>query len=994
MPINSKHREFISRNISDNVIHELQSVVDNEGEGGVISAEAITRRIEAINSVLENKAHQTIPEAEENVGYCDVNDILTRFYECLQHECPQNFTKKEAQDFLKVQQENLTKVAAGQPTESLPVGFVTSAGDNEFSIETLGGANLSGKKYGLLGVCVADTRGEQISAEEIKTEIKNSLESVKFALELKRKALLKLSENGVDADVVKICELILRSDNAADPKSLTRENLGIINGIIKNRSSTEINFFNAIKDLNPAFESLFPKESVAEEELEEDKLDLAYGISVSLGGGIYSEDWDNLKARLLHDSDERKKFYNIVQAQPIFDPSEIIFELDVLKAVRNSLASKTSAVNAANKKSKKGKTNAASLVEDVSETTYEELVAAVVSNPNIFVQLQKALLSANNNKGEFNIGIDESSQLLSQMASQLGRNIATLDEELNKPLLSKISNPRSFKNDEFTDHDAASYSEHIFLDKYPQASVFADYSTTGIVQGANILSDKMADTLGNGKWGFFHYSNGGHWRLVVVSPQREVICLDSIGSGDKGKVPSYIETDITNAFNKAKLSFKGQIKYYGLETQRGVQCGLHSCLAMEEVIRSIIESNKNTLLDAEKSYKLKAQRVISDYQMPPSKEINNRDLILLNGAKEHISDPELNAILSSVVSAKKFTSEEGRRFNRLQKKLSESLRSEVNGYSFGVLDIIKKAENSKDPIREKLTDKRIVESRIGAASMQLDDFLVECLGMYQEAETIKKFQEKSANKILPKFSDYSAKFLPQQAANSGIQNSNSSASNQISLDKSWKFSEKTHAITTHSKPNAKIKVRSVEPVLSNDKSVWINSDRGNKFRVIEGVYGQNGANIQIEIGRTFIGILQKIAKEVGEKLGSKFSKDQVLAIIDAAKERGGVSNKVNADDKYLSKEELEKTKHQLGKIKDVAPEVAKYFSGRFQQECEKCGIYTGQEGEGAKMVGLRLTFIPDDVVDFMKNNKLENRISVANEMEQRVSKIQSKVQMR
>ena len=34
---------------------------------------------------------------------------------------------------------------------------------------------------------------------------------------------------------------------------------------------------------------------------------------------------------------------------------------------------------------------------------------------------------------------------------------------------------------------------------------------------------------------------------------------------------------------------------------------------------------------------------------------------------------------------------------------------------------------------------------------------------------------------------------------------------------------------------------------------------------------------------------------------------------------------------------------------------------KFRKECEACGIYSGRKG--GKSVGLRLTFIPDDVVE-------------------------------
>ena len=87
----------------------------------------------------------------------------------------------------------------------------------------------------------------------------------------------------------------------------------------------------------------------------------------------------------------------------------------------------------------------------------------------------------------------------------------------------------------------------------------------------------------------------------------------------------------------------------------------------------------------------------------------------------------------------------------------------------------------------------------------------------------------------------------------------------------------------------------------------------------------------------------------------KLEREQVLAIIAKAKERGGIKNEANKQGGYL------KIATEIGDIPGISAVEAKKFSAAFQKECEACGIYSGRKG--GKSVGLRLTFIPDDVVD-------------------------------
>ncbi len=239
--------------------------------------------------------------------------------------------------------------------------------------------------------------------------------------------------------------------------------------------------------------------------------------------------------------------------------------------------------------------------------------------------------------------------------------------------------------------------------------------------------------------------------------------------------------------------------------------------------------------------------------------------------------------------------------------------------------------------------------------------------------------QKEADKILPEFADYSAKpELPAIASASARRqrikpspSSNKENTEEVKNHDKWIFG---HAVETISpnlkKPGSKIKVLKVEPVVSNHQSVWFNSNRGNKFRVMEEICDKNEEERRQKIGRVFIGILQTIKDEIADKSSGKteLTKDQIVAIIDAAKRAGGISNKLNENNEYVENE-------GLTEIAAVDPKIAKYFSARFQQECEKCGIYTGREDKdggvkGVKMVGLRLTFIPDDVVDHVRQKGL------------------------
>lgn len=184
---------------------------------------------------------------------------------------------------------------------------------------------------------------------------------------------------------------------------------------------------------------------------------------------------------------------------------------------------------------------------------------------------------------------------LAENTVSLYRQIEALNElpesdRVNAPLWLKRSQPDKFKNDEFTGEDVQAYYRCVFT-KNPQAYNVADYGVVGVGID-DLLADRMSQTIQSKKWGFYSYSTGGHWVLLVVSPDKQVTHLNSMGIGEIGINP-VIQADIRRAFQLAGEEQFGKTHSLGLNTQVGAQCGLHSVLAAEEILKKLAESPKN-----------------------------------------------------------------------------------------------------------------------------------------------------------------------------------------------------------------------------------------------------------------------------------------------------------------------------------------------------------------------------------------------------------------
>ena len=213
-------------------------------------------------------------------------------------------------------------------------------------------------------------------------------------------------------------------------------------------------------------------------------------------------------------------------------------------------------------------------------------------------------------------------------------------------------------------------------------------------------------------------------------------------------------------------------------------------------------------------------------------------------------------------------------------------------------------------------------------------------------------------------------------------------------EKAWKKSPQDENSTDFAvqKPSGSVKASLFSPLMKkNKKNIWYvaeDSDgslnpaiRANKFKVIEGIYGKEKSETS-ELEDAFIDILINLAagSEVRPKR-QKLEQAQVLAIITKAKERGGIKNEANKKGEYL------KPASKIEDISDIPAVEAKKFSAAFQKECEACGIYSGRKG--GKSVGLRLTFIPDDVVDKFTKLSAAEYAALASKSESNLSGIKA-----
>jgi hypothetical protein len=198
---------------------------------------------------------------------------------------------------------------------------------------------------------------------------------------------------------------------------------------------------------------------------------------------------------------------------------------------------------------------------------------------------------------------------------------------------------------------------------------------------------------------------------------------------------------------------------------------------------------------------------------------------------------------------------------------------------------------------------------------------------------------------------------------------------EIKIDKNPK-----PAAAKHHRPSSSVKAKSAEkldlpatryePLVKDETSVWHEKKsgeagalRGNKLTVLKGVYGDQKA-----IEEMLKNILIKVAlqKVYGDTKDGVLTFEEVTDAIKSAKDHGGIAHEFDPKAGNYKKYDASKSGIVSSDVKKF--ENQKKFSKLFQQECEKCGIYSGRLGSS---VGLRLTHLPETVVDNLKKENFK-----------------------
>ncbi len=142
--------------------------------------------------------------------------------------------------------------------------------------------------------------------------------------------------------------------------------------------------------------------------------------------------------------------------------------------------------------------------------------------------------------------------------------------------------------------------------------------------------------------------------------------------------------------------------------------------------------------------------------------------------------------------------------------------------------------------------------------------------------------------------------------------------------------------------------KAVELLLINPHSpgeAFLGKERGNKFRVANHCYENH-----LEIAETIANIARLAALKSGLLI------TEATDIIRNARKFGGISNIYNSGTDSYNNSTINNT-------------TAKKFSKLFQQECGKCGIYSGRENKlKTPVVGLRTAFVPEEVLILLEKD--------------------------
>ncbi len=308
----------------------------------------------------------------------------------------------------------------------------------------------------------------------------------------------------------------------------------------------------------------------------------------------------------------------------------------------------------------------------------------------------------------------------------------------SKMLLHKTALPEKFERDEFTKEDVKAYSDIVFLKKYPQARAFANYFNTeefelGQKNRKLELAREITKALESRKWLFYNYNLGcgnskeAHWVLIVISPDREVLCLNSINQTNTKSTEGTKQQNFLSLIDGINCGFKGaglvkfkitNREYQGFSTSTNLQSGFHSCFLMEEIVKSICEVAKKKKIPAKNLWQILALEKVLEIDLgEANQEITEENRLVIERILEgrflhgHAKD-----FLSHIPITKKTSiSETGTRqkidFSKAKKNVLQLYQEKLTAFDieadFTMKNIKEKIDGEEDVMTKKPTDEQI-----------------------------------------------------------------------------------------------------------------------------------------------------------------------------------------------------------------------------------------------------------------------------------------------
>lgn len=401
-------------------------------------------------------------------------------------------------------------------------------------------------------------------------------------------------------------EAIIKSNNIEDPSLLTPAVRILLPKLVANDpevSGNRVTFAGSGHDILAPFVEGYERD-----------LDALQAINISLHSeGWEDTQWNTLKQRLEGNQDEKEWFFEYAKEHMVYDSGNIMSRLIIQK---------------------KKMDEEVFFIGDADGQDYETAMAKL-AHVTDYQKVEDEIFAYDTQ--------DDSSRIVVA-------DLYTSEEKIKYDPLMMYVNREAFATKKLTEYDVECYGEYVFLERYPQAKAFVDYAVVNTADGANDLSEKIAQTVKKGKCGLFHCLVAGEWKLIVLTPKQEIICFDASSKEVKSNLPASIVSDIRRGLGRDP-----QIQYRDIDTLQ-VEEGINSCMLMAKIISDICSAQHRH--DPLEMWKMIALQKVIDFELPLTGEMSAADKkvfdrIFHNVVVAGISDPkDLEEIIAAYANLK------------------------------------------------------------------------------------------------------------------------------------------------------------------------------------------------------------------------------------------------------------------------------------------------------------------------------------------------------